>query len=192
MKSIALLGCFFFFAPAWAAELPGSGSDANFVYRPNLGDVLRAAGDLTIPAAWSGVWEFEDTDYDCTTKLPTGTGSDTDTLCTGEAIYGDDAKLNCTGTVSDTEVDVDCTGDVEVFPGCVLTFNFSLTATRSGDTLTSSSTVSQVYTPPLCAFGQPDQCQRTDSVANRVGPEPPDCLTSVEEMSWGRVKAVYR
>jgi hypothetical protein len=188
MKSIALfLGCISFLAPAWADDLPPLPSPP--LHRPSLEDVFHSLGDLTIPAAWGGIWNFNNNDFECITKVPTGSDADIDTLCTGDVFF--DSNLTCTGTADDTNIDVECTGEIEVIDDCFMTFTYTLTANRNGDSLTASSTQSQVFTPPFCAF-QPDQCILTETNGTRVAPEPKNCLTAVEEMSWGRVKAVYR
>ena len=62
----------------------------------------------TIPAAWGGVWSFQDSDYDCKTNVLIETfPAETDTLCSGQVIY-DDPKFQCTGSVSDTHIDIQC------------------------------------------------------------------------------------
>ena len=189
MKSFAITAVCFLFSNAWGAE-PTVQTNVPVVPRPTLSDVLQAAGVPTIPAAWAGIWDFSNSDYDCTTKAFLGSDADTDTLCTGGSLSGGQ-KMNCTGTVDDTTVDVSCTGQFEIFEGCIATFTYTLSATRNGDNLTSVSTFATDYTPDLCAFS-PDDCVETQSTATRVGPEPPDCVTSVDEFSWGRVKALYR
>ncbi len=191
MKSISgLFACVAFVAiasSASAAETP----------RPTFFDVIRALsherGDNTIPAAWAGVWNFVDSDYDCITKEFIGTDANVDTLCTGTPVIDDEGfKLNCSGTIDDTSVDVTCTYTEELDKGCSVTISISLEGTRSGDTANVTTTFSQDYTPDGCAFGIPDNCTRTEGVGSRIGPEPAECATPVDAVTWGRVKAGYR
>lgn len=161
---------------------------------PQFSDVLHALGGETLPAAWAGIWEFTDTDRDCITNDSLSTDSSVDTLCTSDTFDPDDTgySLDCTGTATDTEVHVVCTGSfpVKEVPGCIITVTFTLDATRSGETLESTTEFSQVYSPECGPF--PGSCFRTVSTATRIGPEPAECATAVDSMTWGRVKAAYR
>ena len=157
---------------------------------PSLANALSGFGQYTIPAAWAGVWNFQDSDYDCKTNVLIDTFAETDTLCSGQVIY-DDPKIQCTGSVSDTHIDIECSATFPIDEGCSATFTFTLDGTRTGDTANATSISSQEFTPPMCAF-IPDSCTRTESVMTRIGPEPPNCLTAVEPATWGQLKAVYR
>ena len=92
----------------------------------------------------------------------------------------------------DTTVDITCSGQEEYSPTCVALLTYTLQATRNGDTMTVTSSLSTDFTPDLCYKTIPDFCIETQSTATRVAPEPKDCLTSVDEISWGKVKAFYR
>jgi hypothetical protein len=189
MKPFATIALCLLFSTAWAAE-PGQHTNIPVVQRPTLKDVLTSFGDTVIPAAWSGIWDFSNTDIDCITQQVTGSDADTDTLCTGQDL-NPGGKLDCIGSITDTTVNVTCSGQMEIFPGCNVTFTYTLAATRNGDNLTSTSTFLTDYSPDGCAF-VPDECTETQSTATRVAQEPPNCLTSVDSFSWGRVKAIYR
>lgn len=169
------------------------------VKQPSFADMLRMAafkarGDATLPAAWAGVWNFEDDDYDCTTNDFLNSDTNVDTLCTGEQLDPSDfgIEMDCTvTTLNDTDIDIDCSGiyDPGFPPGCTITIGFSLVAHRSGDALTATAVFSQDYAT-ACLVA--DDCIRTETVGTRIGPEPPNCLTAVEPETWGRVKALYR
>ena len=169
--------------PAAAADAP----------RLDLGHWLAAAGSTTVPAAWAGVWSFEDDDYDCDTNMLLSSDVSADTLCTNEQIFEDPgvAGWSCSGTVSDTSIDINCSGSEEVDTGCTLDFVYTLTATRVGDTLLATVTIGRTFTPTGCGF-LPDFCLRTESTGTRIGPEPPNCTTAVAPSTWGRTKSQYR
>jgi hypothetical protein len=90
------------------------------------------------------------------------TFADTDTLCSGQIIY-DDTKFSCTGSVSDTHIDIECSVTFPFDEGCSATFTFTLEGTRTGDTANVTSTFSQEFSPTMCAF-LPDSCTRTETV----------------------------
>jgi hypothetical protein len=58
--------------------------------------------------------------------------------------------------------------------------------------MTATSTITSDFDPDLCYKETPDFCIQQQTTGTRIGPEPKDCLTSVDELSWGRVKAFYR
>jgi hypothetical protein len=187
MKTIpSLFACALFLSFASAAQ--------SAELRPlSFTDMLRAMnsrGNPTLPSAWAGVWDFDDADYDCGTNEFLGSDPSVDTLCTGDT-FQEEGKLDCSGTASDTEIDIACTGSSEIFPGCNVTSTFTLQATRSGETLTAVATFSFDFEPDDCAF-QEDSCIRTETTGTRIAPEPAECSTPVEPNTWGRVKAAYR
>ena len=159
----------------------------------DLGRWLAAAGNTTTPAAWAGVWSFADDDYDCDTNMLLFSDTNTDTLCTNREIFGDPgyATWTCSGTTSDTSINVTCSGTEEVETGCIATYENTIVATRTGETLVATATLRVTFAPTDC-FGAPDFCLRTESVGTRIGPEPPNCTTAVDPSSWGRMKSQYR
>ena len=154
-------------------------------------------GGLTIPAAWSGVWDIRDTTRNCGGGPITDTDADLDTLCTGTPVFEDPdgvpVPLDCTGTITDTTVDVECTADFEVSPDCVATYTMMMDGTRTGDSYTVTQTLSITYSGGGlgCDF-IPDTCTTTTTTGTRIGSEPPGCATPVEADTWGRVKGTYR
>lgn len=161
--------------------------------RLNASSILR---DVITPAEWGGIWDFEDEVYDCETHDLLSTEAHTDTICAGSAIeFGDpEIPFTCTGTANGNTVHVECSGSFEVIPDCVVEFTSIFDATRIGDTMEAIQTVSITYTGSGegCDF-LPDHCERTESMATRVGPEPVPCnLTPVETVDWGTMKSLYR
>jgi hypothetical protein len=189
MNPVASLAACLLLANARTVE-PAFQTKAPITPRPALSDVLEAAGNPTIPAAWGGIWDFSNTDYDCTTQEILGTDTDMDTLCTGDG-FARGIETDCSGTVTDTAVDVTCSGQMEVSPGCNVAFTKTTIATRNGNSMSVTSTFATDYTPDDCAF-TPDECVETQSTGTRIGPEPPTCSTSVDGIGWGRIKALYR
>jgi hypothetical protein len=156
-------------------------------------EVLRSLGNPTIPAAWSGIWSYEDTMYVCGNPAVTGTDAGLDTLCTGEWVADDpddSFDFDCSGfTIDDNNANITCTFSMD-FGGCLVDFSASYVATRTGDRYFLTSTVSQTFTPTGC--GGADECVVTEETADRIGPEFPACLTPVDATTWGSVKARYR
>ncbi|MFN8178870.1 MAG: hypothetical protein U0167_13150, partial [bacterium] len=72
-----------------------------------------------------------------------------------------------------------------------VTFNYTLAATRTGETLHATLTQSQVYSQPGCG-PIPDSCTKTVTTATRIGAEPANCAAPVEPDTWGQVKSRYR
>ena len=177
--------------------LPGFARAAESAVSISFADVLAAAsGDLTIPAAWAGVWDIRDTTRNCGGPV-TETDAGLDTLCTGASVFespdGAPVSFDCTGTITDTVVDVDCTASFEVSPDCLATFTVALDATRTGDSYTAIQTMSITYSGGgLGCDLIPDTCTTTATTGTRIGPEPAECATPVEATTWGRVKARYR
>jgi hypothetical protein len=185
-----MMAGFVLFSTAWAAE-PTSQANVPEVPRISLKDVFASLGNTTIPAAWAGVWTFTNDLYECTLQFPIGSEANTDTLCTGELV-NDDPVLVCSGTTTDTTIDITCSGQEEYGPGCVALITYTIQATRNGDSMTATSTIASDFDPDLCYKETPDFCIEQQTTGTRVGPEPKDCLTSVDALSWGSVKAFYR
>lgn len=164
------------------------------VHSLTLRRALTAAGGYTIPAAWAGIWAYNDTTYDCTTHAVTSVDTGQDTLCAGQSFEPDSTgtgfSYNCTGTVTDTQLNLTCTGSFS-FSGCGATYTLVGTGTRSGDTAFTVSTFSTTWSPPNCAF-QADSCEQTNSHQTRIGAAPPGCTTATHAKTWGQVKQYYR
>ena len=160
-----------------------------------LARALRAlGGSYTVPAAWSGVWAYMDTTRECVTLNYVYSESGLDTLCTGQTYQPDTTggiQYNCTGTVSDTQADLTCTGSFELYTGCTVNFSSVVHATRSGDTTYSHETFTTTYVPTGCAFLS-DSCEEYYSHATRIAPQPAGCSTPTRQRTWGELKSTYR
>ena len=158
--------------------------------------LLHGQGEIVVPAAWSGVWSYVDSTWDCAGEL-LGVDSGLDTLCTGQSAdpgEGEPFPIECTGTVDDDSIDMTCVYVDEVIPDCTLTFTIELLGTMSANSYVLQNTYTMEYegTGKGCDFF-PDQCQRTVTRATRIAPEPTKyCATPVDVTTWGRVKSQYR
>jgi hypothetical protein len=158
---------------------------------PTLGEVLQRSGEVTIPAAWSGIWSHQDSLHLCGNPTIFLTGTGEDTLCTGGAFPQGPGgvTLDCTGTVDDDSADLTCTGTDDSDPTCIIHYNLLFVATRNGENFFAEGTVTTTHEPQFCDF---DACIVTEITATRVAPEPAECLTPVEASTWGMLKARYR
>jgi hypothetical protein len=149
------------------------------------------AGDFTIPAAWEGVWNISEVERECGTTggFPS---QEPDTLCAGDPVF-DEPLLNCTGTITDTNVDISCetsesTGFPD-FPDCMVTFSFSLVANRTGDSYTATNTLGITYTD--CPGLLEDECTELVTTGTRTAADP-DCEgLPVLPATWTEIKAVF-
>ncbi|HET9887551.1 MAG TPA: hypothetical protein VFR10_08560 [bacterium] len=190
MKPFATMALGLLFSTAWAAE-PTAHPNAPVVHQPTFAEMLTSFGSTTIPAAWAGIWNINTDNYECTLQFFLGSNADTDTLCTGDQVQ-DDPSMVCSGTTTDTTVNISCSGQEEYSANCVGILTYTLEATRSGDTMTGTATFSTDFEPDECNEGLPDFCFEQQITGTRVAPEPAECSTSVDEISWGQVKAFYR
>ena len=182
------------FALLAASCLAGSayaGNDRLPELRIGLSTILR---DIVIPSEWSGIWDFDDLNYDCETNQLIDSEAYLDTLCSGSSIEFDEPgfPITCTGSADATTVSYTCTGSIEVDEDCVMEFSNVTNATRNGDTLDAVQTVSITLVGTGCIIPM-DECTRTVSTATRIGPQPNPCeQTPVERVDWGTVKSLYR
>jgi len=150
-----------------------------------------AAAQIQFPSSWAGVWDITTTERNCGSSTVTDMYTDTDTICAGEVFSaGDEAEFECTGSVGDTSIDVTCSSTFGAFPGCDVTFAYTVNGTRNGNNLSGTETFSITYvgTCPL-----PNECTEGDLVGVRTGSEPPGCTTTaVAPVSWARAKKLYR
>ncbi len=163
---------------------------------PALSQILRGGPQPTLPAAWSGIWSDADTIYMCSDPgTPVFTSSGLDTLCTGETYSEDpDYTLDCSGTTSDTNLDLTCTGSFlpdPKDPTCVAEVDIELHGVRTDEKYFLSATINTTFVPPFC-YLSPDQCLIIETTATRIAPEPAECLTPALPSTWGKVKARYR
>ena len=162
--------------------------------RLRLSDAMNALDiEFQVPAAWAGVWEVTDVERDCETLELVETTTGNDTLCAGDLIdLTDDGtfEIDCNGTVTDTHVDIECTGSSEE-AGCTGTFSLDLEADRDGETFSGTSITSLEFTGEGCGPFVFGFCQRIETTATRIGPQPAECAVPVETVSWSTLKARY-
>ncbi len=149
---------------------------------------VTTAAAITIPASWQGVWQTTRQQVDCVTHQNIGGATvSQDTLCANR-----DFPLPtgvCTGTMTDTELNVTCSETQEVIPGCFVTVTAVTVYTRSGDTATGTQTLNFVYTGS-CPL--PDSCQMYNWSATRLSLNPGCTLVPIDPESWGAIKERYR
>lgn len=147
---------------------------------------------LEFSEAWKGVWESTRTEFDCDTGEIDQVVDDTFTICPGDVYdpeFETEGDFNCDGSVTDTSFDIECTGTEEVFPGCTATFHLVTSATRVGDTVTSTTTRTIEFLPACMAM---DQCWTSETISTRIDPDPTCTITPAEGISWGMLKSVYK
>jgi hypothetical protein len=151
------------------------------------------AQDFTFPESWQGVWETTFTEYECGTENVTDQGVDVDSICAGDPFipeFGDQVDMQCTGNVTDSVANLNCSYSEEVAPGCTVTFSYITEATKSGNTVTGTATASVTYEGD-CFI--PDMCFYEEFTAVRLVDEDPGCSgTPVTTRSWGVLKDHYR
>lgn len=153
-----------------------------------------AAADLTVPAAWAGIWSYVDTTRMCGQETVENTSDGLDTLCTGDPAGPESGGFftwDCTGTIDDTHFSISCTSSYMYLPGCTANYTLAIEATRTGETYVSTSTLNTVYSPPGCLFQQ-DMCIVTTTYSTRISGPPAQCSSPVQPTTWGQVKALYR
>lgn len=161
---------------------------------PSFAQTLAAGSGYVIPAAWAGIWTYNDTTYTCAPLTYDSDDSGLDTLCAGASFEPDSTtgfNYNCTGTITDTQLDLTCTGSFD-FSGCTVSFTQTSHGTRSGESVFVRSTFVTSYSPPAACFGQLDSCEQTNSHLTRIAPQPASCTTAVRHEPWGALKVRYR
>jgi hypothetical protein len=150
-------------------------------------------GGFDMPAAWSGLWFQEIAIYDCTTELLIYSTTSTDTACTGDAVFTPEPgiTIDCTGTTTDTNIDMECTWSIEEPAGCIVTNTLNVVGTRSSNSYQMNSTMQATHVGDTCEYVDAI-CIRSEITGTRIGPQPQTCGSPVEAATWGRVKALYR
>lgn len=150
-----------------------------------------SADDIIVPESWAGIWETTTIEIDCETLEAQPATVSLDTLCAGDIMNPEDPDgiFSCIGSITDETVHLECSGTVEIMPGCSLTISFESDGTRNGDN-GSGVTISRfTYTGAACFFE--DTCTRNETTSIRVGYDP-SCVTPVASETWGSLKSVYR
>ena len=149
------------------------------------------AQEIIAPESWAGIWETTTIERDCTTLEIISETTVTDTICAGDIMNPEDPDgvFTCDGSVTDATVHIECSGTVEILPGCSLTISFVSDGTINGDTSSGVTINTFTYTGAACFFE--DTCSRRESTAVRTG-EDPGCTTPVAAATWGGLKSRYR
>jgi len=158
--------------------------------------VSGIADGPAIPPEWAGVWAYTDSVFSCTGVFDfVETGNDT--LCAGE-ILGEEGEgpvtdVTCNGSSDANTVSMTCSGSTEVLPDCQATFATSLTGTRTGETYKVTSQFELTFSGGALGCGAfPGFCELIRTTATRIGPEPTECSTAVDQADWGLVKQLYQ
>jgi len=176
---------------ALALSLAPVSARAAAVPPASLSHVLRAAS-VPVPASWAGIWSASDTAQACDGHSVVVVFTGLDTLCAGAAFGPDTTQYQCSGTFTDTDFDINCTGQTAITPACSAASTIHLQGDRNGDVMRTTSTLTTTYTPTLCE-SLLDICTVTTGTLTRVGSAPPDCdTTPTHAESWGRLKLKYR
>jgi len=114
---------------------------------------LHQLGDVTVPAAWAGIWTVSDTMKLCGIPGPIfPVQTHQDTMCVGDVISGDQTvTYTCNGTATATTVDMTCTGSSDDGNGCVGNYTETLHGTRTGEDALLHYTINVTYTPTGCS-----------------------------------------
>jgi hypothetical protein len=151
-----------------------------------------AADPIPYPDEYIGIWDITTVVRDCETQIILFQSTDRDTVCAGELFdpeFGE-AQLTCTGEITQTTINLECTGSYEVEPGCIANITFTMTGTLNGDTQTTTTTIVSNYVGATCVI--PSSCMSITSTGTRVNPDPGDCPPSpVEPATWGQLKQRY-
>ena len=187
MKSLAIVLAGLTILAASASGAVAGTLDTMFQRAANV-----LGGGITVPTEWGGIWQLDDSLYDCNGVFK-NTSSSLDTLCAGKT-YTPDNTIACSGTADASTFHIACSGGGLVFADCNYAINLDIRGTRSGDTFFGVSNTSITYsgTGLGCNLLTP-VCEQENSHAVRTGPAPDlYCSTPVRAESWGRLKSTYR
>lgn len=178
-----------FIAVPQVSAAPASG--APDLPHMTLESIFGALDNPEIPEAWTGIWDTHIEMHFC--ESPTIIFSDdyTDTLCTGQVFDTGDQEIPivCSGTATDSNIEMTCSGSSEVMAGCTLSMQIDYDGTRTGDTFSTTMVVNATYTGDC--FGVSDTCTEVTITGERVGPAPSSCATPVDRVTWGTIKSRY-
>ena len=154
-----------------------------------------ASAQIEIPPAWGGIWDASISVEDCLGNV-LFVDAELDTVCPGPLMEEDENgdPMMCTGTITDTDVDVICTSSYNVAPGCLATETITLVITRTLDSFSGTDSLTFVYTETTagdCA-GFSDECEVERLSATRISTDTSSCpSTPVQPLTWSRLKGRY-
>jgi len=131
-------------------------------------------GPVNVPAAWAGVWQVHTVERDCDSSTLLDETTETETLCTGQELDFDEegvASLDCSGTVTDTVVDITCTASF-VVEGTTYTTTAEIDLVRDGDSYSGTGRVTVREGTNVV------ECWAETVDATRISGEPTPCTPS--------------
>jgi hypothetical protein len=150
------------------------------------------AGQVPIPDEYIGIWDNTVVIRDCDTQAILFQGANRDTVCTGETFdpsFGQ-YELTCTGTITATTVDVDCTGTFPIDPECSANLHYVIDGTRNGDSWITTITIDTDYVGTSCPIAH--SCTVTTNTGTRIDDNPHCQAQPVEPGTWGQIKHYYQ
>ena len=150
------------------------------------------AGEVPIPSEYIGIWTFNTTVRDCNTQQILFQGARQDTICAGDTFdpsFGQQ-ELDCTGTITATTIDAECTGTFVVDPECSANVHYLAEGNLSGDSWNMTITIDTDYVGTSCPIAH--TCTSTISIGTRTNPNPDCGVQPVEPGTWGEIKHHYQ
>lgn len=150
------------------------------------------AADPVFTDAWEGVWNVDFVETEC------GSSDTTDFSGLARMCGGESARFNqgiafpytCDGVVTDDSMEMTCTFQTTPFPGCTALYTYTLSATRSGNTMTGTEEFDLSFVGN-CGGIEP-YCSVTDFDGTRLATNPECTGTPVIPASWSSVKSIFR
>jgi hypothetical protein len=159
--------------------------------------VADGASIAEFGVGWKGVWEWHNEYRDCQTSFLLFQTTTRDTICVGDTYDPEGMEgalpLDCTGTIGDNEVHLECSGQVPVEdePGCTADYSLVIDWMRTGDTISAEQTIEATFIGD-CSLTDP-YCLRVVMTGTRIDPDPNSCFgTPARNESWGALKSIYR
>jgi len=133
-------------------------------------------GNGVIPSAWGGIWSIDSRFTDCVTQAPVDSAQGlTQLFCPGKQLELDlgevGTQLTCTGTFTDTDLDLTCTGTQAANVG-VVDISAGLHGTRSADHFDGTGHMTLKQTGVVLG------CFNVTMSGSRVGPVGTHCDSS--------------
>jgi hypothetical protein len=148
------------------------------------------ADPIPYPDEFIGIWEVMSITRDCETQTILGQATVQDTICAGDMFDMDfGAPVECTGTITETRVDIQCEGSFEAEPGCTANALVTIEGTRNGGTWTSTATIETTFVGSTCPISE--FCISTTSTGTLINPDPSCESAPVEAVTWGWLKHFY-
>lgn len=157
----------------------------------------QATRNIVVPLEWDGTYAIVDSIYTCDSTFVAFTTFG-DTLCGGQPFVPPSSDttfaLQCTGTITATTIDLDCTSSGPIVPDCDANYHMVMHGTMAPGLYHVVSTITITYSGNGVGCDNfPPYCGQVDTWGVRTGPAPTDyCTTPARRTTWGRVKSYYR